>query len=107
MPCLPLIPIQEFTTEQDTMASNEMPVGQARYYHDKKAFITAQVRLLEAPVQLPSDWRRTRSRLNNDGTAHTSIPDSVVSSVLGKGMLRLPNSYPDRTTRHLEVDRAT
>ncbi|KAG0359492.1 hypothetical protein BG005_000720 [Podila minutissima] len=66
------------------MASNEMPVGQARYYHDKKAFITAQVRLLEAPVQLPSDWRRTRSRLNNDGTAHTSIPDSVVSSVLGK-----------------------
>ncbi|KAF9334982.1 hypothetical protein BG006_001144 [Podila minutissima] len=66
------------------MASNEMPVGQARYYHDKKAFITAQVRLLEAPVQLPSDWRRARSRLNNDGTAHTSIPDSVVSSVLGK-----------------------
>ncbi|KAG0027969.1 hypothetical protein BGZ81_005131 [Podila clonocystis] len=61
-----------------------MPVGQARYYHDKKAFINAQVRLLEAPVQPPSDWRRTRSRLNNDGTTHTSIPDSVVSSVLGK-----------------------
>ncbi|KAG0333405.1 hypothetical protein BG000_009189 [Podila horticola] len=61
-----------------------MPVGQARYYHDKKAFINAQVRLLEAPVQPPSEWRRTRSRLNNDGTTHTSIPDSVVSSVLGK-----------------------
>lgn len=69
------------------MASNEMPVGQARYYHDKKAFINAQVRLLEAPVQPPSDWRRTRSRLNSDGTTHASIPDSVVSSVLGKGTL--------------------
>ncbi|KFH69892.1 hypothetical protein MVEG_04696 [Podila verticillata NRRL 6337] len=66
------------------MASNDMPVGQARYYHDKKAFINAQVRLLEAPVQPPNDWRRTRSRLNSDGTTHVSIPDSVVSSVLGK-----------------------
>ncbi|KAI7817143.1 kinetochore Sim4 complex subunit Fta4 [Gamsiella multidivaricata] len=66
------------TTHGDTL------VGQGRYYHDKKAFINAQVRLLETPMQPPSDWRHHRARLNARGEAHTSIPEGVVSAVLSK-----------------------
>ncbi|KAG0344685.1 hypothetical protein BG004_004258 [Podila humilis] len=65
-------------------STSQIPVGQARYYHDKKAFLHSQVRLLEAPLQLPTDWRKPRNRLNNEGVEQTSIPDSVVSSVLTK-----------------------
>ncbi|KAI8351751.1 hypothetical protein B0O80DRAFT_500107 [Mortierella sp. GBAus27b] len=46
------------------MATGEdVSISQGRYYHDKKAFIHTQIRLLEAPVQLPSDWRATSRRL--------------------------------------------
>ncbi|KAF9417428.1 hypothetical protein BGZ94_009970, partial [Podila epigama] len=62
-------------------SANEKTIGQARYYHDKKAFINAQVRLLEAPMQLPGDWRRQQKRLENDTSM---IPESVISSVLSK-----------------------
>ncbi|KAF9906851.1 hypothetical protein EC991_000214 [Linnemannia zychae] len=67
------------------MAGDESaPVGQARYYHDKKAFIHSQVRLLEAPITPPNDWRRHRARLNAEGEAQKSIPDSAVTAALAK-----------------------
>ncbi|KAG0205094.1 hypothetical protein BGX28_003194 [Mortierella sp. GBA30] len=67
------------------MANNEQTVvGQARYYHDKKAFINAQVRLLESPIRPSSDWRRHRARLTAQGEAQASIPDPVVSNILSK-----------------------
>ncbi|KAG0380455.1 hypothetical protein BGX24_008089 [Mortierella sp. AD032] len=67
------------------MAGDESaPVGQARYYHDKKAFIHSQVRLLEAPITPPKDWRRHRARLNDEGEPHKPIPDSAVAAALSK-----------------------
>ncbi|KAG0316921.1 hypothetical protein BGZ97_006165 [Linnemannia gamsii] len=67
------------------MAGDEsVHVGQARYYHDKKAFIHSQVRLLEAPIAPPKDWRRHRARLTAEGEPHKSIPDSVVTATLAK-----------------------
>ncbi|KAF9121704.1 hypothetical protein BGW39_010330 [Mortierella sp. 14UC] len=67
------------------MARDESaPVGQARYYHDKKAFIHSQVRLLEAPITPPKDWRRHRARMNAEGEAQKPIPDSVVTAALAK-----------------------
>ncbi|CAO3574385.1 unnamed protein product [Mortierella alpina] len=69
-----------------TAMDNTQPssAGQARYYHDKKAFINSQVRLLEAPIRPSSDWRRHRSRLTEQGEIQASIPDAVVASVLSK-----------------------
>ncbi|KAF9570936.1 hypothetical protein EC968_001187 [Mortierella alpina] len=67
-----------------TANTDHSSVGQARYFHDKKAFINSQVRLLEAPVRPSSDWRRHRARLTEQGEAQTSIPDTVVASVLSK-----------------------
>ncbi|KAF9280012.1 hypothetical protein BGZ68_007553 [Mortierella alpina] len=64
--------------------TEQSSVGQARYYHDKKAFINSQVRLLEAPIRPSSDWRRHRARLTEQGEAQASIPDAVVASVLSK-----------------------
>ncbi|KAF9932837.1 hypothetical protein FBU30_007167, partial [Linnemannia zychae] len=67
------------------MAGNEsLHVGQARYYHDKKAFLQSQVRLLEAPITPPKDWRRHRARLTPEGAPHKSIPDAVVNASLTK-----------------------
>ncbi|KAG0291188.1 hypothetical protein BGZ96_005411 [Linnemannia gamsii] len=67
------------------MAGDEsVHVGQARYYHDKKAFIHSQVRLLESPIAPPKDWRRHRARLTAGGEPHKSIPDSVVTATLAK-----------------------
>ncbi|KAF9365169.1 hypothetical protein BGX34_011141 [Mortierella sp. NVP85] len=67
------------------MAAGENTVAsQGRYYHDKKAFIHTQVRLLEAPIQLPSDWKRhSQHRTTQEGT-RDSIPDNVVSTALSK-----------------------
>ncbi|KAF9951275.1 hypothetical protein BGZ72_007187 [Mortierella alpina] len=67
-----------------TANTEQSSVGQARYYHDKKAFINSQVRLLEAPIRPSSDWRRHRARLTEQGEEQASIPDAVVASVLSK-----------------------
>jgi hypothetical protein len=76
------------------MAGDEsVHVGQARYYHDKKAFIHSQVRLLEAPIAPPKDWRRHRARLTAEGEPHKSIPDSVVTATLAKGMYVVLSSH--------------
>ncbi|KAG0201143.1 hypothetical protein BGX33_010499 [Mortierella sp. NVP41] len=67
------------------MAGDESaPVGQARYYHDKKAFIHSQVRLLEAPITPPKDWRRHRARLTAEGEPQKSLSDSVATAALSK-----------------------
>lgn len=65
-------------------ASQNAPTSQGRYYHDKKAFINAQFRLLEAPIQLPRNWRRHRARLNSEGETQSSIPDTTVQAALSK-----------------------
>ncbi|KAF8927875.1 kinetochore complex Fta4 of Sim4 subunit, or CENP-50-domain-containing protein [Dissophora ornata] len=59
-------------------------VGQARYYHDKKAFISAQVRLLEAPINPPEGWRVYRARLSTKGQPQKPLPDSVISAALSR-----------------------
>ncbi|KAF9147707.1 hypothetical protein BG015_010609 [Linnemannia schmuckeri] len=67
------------------MAGDESTrVGQARYYHDKKAFIHSQVRLLEAPVAPPKDWRNRRARLTAEGESYKSIPDSAITAALSR-----------------------
>ncbi|KAK5798849.1 kinetochore Sim4 complex subunit Fta4 [Linnemannia elongata] len=58
--------------------------GQARYYHDKKAFIHSQVRLLEAPITLPKDWRNRRARLTAEGEPYKSVPDAAVTAALSR-----------------------
>jgi len=67
------------------MAAVENTVAsQGRYYHDKKAFIHTQARLLEAPIQLPSDWKRhSQHRTAQEGT-RDFIPDNVVYAALSK-----------------------
>jgi hypothetical protein len=66
------------------MATGEdVSISQGRYYHDKKAFIHTQIRLLEAPVQLPSDWRRHQQKTAQGGSPD-SIPDGTVSTALSK-----------------------
>ncbi|KAG0323487.1 hypothetical protein BGZ99_002744 [Dissophora globulifera] len=64
--------------------SRHVSVGQARYYHDKKAFVNAQVRLLEDPITPPPDWRRHRARFNDKGQPHKPLPDTVVSAALSR-----------------------
>ncbi|KAI1294053.1 hypothetical protein EDD11_008282 [Mortierella claussenii] len=68
------------------MAAGQQHVsaGQGRYYHDKKAFVNAQVRLLEAPIQPPPDWRRRRARLTAEGETYNSIPDATIAAALSK-----------------------
>ncbi|KAH7049894.1 kinetochore Sim4 complex subunit Fta4 [Linnemannia elongata] len=58
--------------------------GQARYYHDKKAFIHSQVRLLEAPITLPKDWRNRRARLTAEGEPYKSVTDAAVAAALSR-----------------------
>ncbi|KAG0000318.1 hypothetical protein BGZ65_004480 [Modicella reniformis] len=65
-------------------AEENVTAGQGRYYHDKKAFIHTQVRLLEAPIQLPSDWRRHAPRNTAKGGTFNPIPDTIVSTALSK-----------------------
>ncbi|KAF9359354.1 hypothetical protein BGX26_012558 [Mortierella sp. AD094] len=65
-------------------APQHAPTSQGRYYHDKKAFINSQIRLLEAPIQPPATWRRHRARLNSEGETQSSIPDTVVQAALSK-----------------------
>ncbi|KAG0016718.1 hypothetical protein BGZ80_008986 [Entomortierella chlamydospora] len=65
-------------------APQNAPTSQGRYYHDKKAFLNSQIRLLEAPVQPPANWRRHRARLNSEGETQSSIPDTVVQAALSK-----------------------
>ncbi|KAF9433151.1 hypothetical protein BGZ76_009820 [Entomortierella beljakovae] len=64
--------------------SQEASTSQGRYYHDKKAFINAQIRLLEAPMQPPTNWKRHRPRLTSEGETQTSIPDAVIQTALSK-----------------------
>jgi len=65
-------------TSQPTQASS-----QARYYHDKKAFLQAQVRLLQAPSLPAEDWARHQSRLAADGKVQ-AIPAPVITAALAK-----------------------
>ncbi|KAF8980261.1 hypothetical protein BGZ46_004445 [Entomortierella lignicola] len=64
--------------------SQQTSTSQGRYYHDKKVFINSQIRLLEAPIQPPADWRRHRARLNSEGETQKSIPDAIVQAALSK-----------------------
>ncbi|KAG0306404.1 hypothetical protein BGZ98_002443 [Dissophora globulifera] len=65
-------------------SGSKRSMKRARYYHDKKAFVNAQVRLLEDPITPPPDWRRHRARLNDKGQPHKTLPDTVVSAALSR-----------------------
>ncbi|KAF9915614.1 hypothetical protein BX616_005735 [Lobosporangium transversale] len=65
-------------------SQSQTSLGHDRYYHDKKAFIAAQIRLLEAPIQPSPDWRRQRARLAAEEGSRATIPETVITAVLTK-----------------------